>query len=119
MERLVLTMKQQNIQVPGLPTPQVAIAYIGERAKVRTLQLLTGLREAGIRAEMFFGDRSLRAQLRSADRANVSYALILGEDELASGQVVLQAMKQDVPQEHVSQADIVEIVKKRLCQSQD
>jgi histidyl-tRNA synthetase len=118
MERIVLTMKQQGIQVPGLPTPQVAIAYLGEPAKERALQLLTSLREAGLRAVMFFGDRSLRAQLRSADRADVPYTLILGENELAAGQVVLQAMNKDMPQEQINQADIVEIVKSRLWSSQ-
>ncbi len=58
MERLVLAMKEQGIQVPGAPAPQVVLAYLGEPAKLAALQVLTALREAGIRAVVGFGDRS-------------------------------------------------------------
>ena len=80
MERLVLTMKEQNIQVPGAPAPQVALVYRGEEAKTRALQILSTLREAGLRATMAYGDRSMRAQLRAADRDGVRLALLLGDD---------------------------------------
>ena len=74
MERLVLTMKEQGIQVPGLPTPQVALVYLGPEAKTRAVELLNDLRAAGVRAVLGFGDRSLKAQLRDANRSGVRYA---------------------------------------------
>jgi len=117
MERLILAMKEQGIQVPGLPSPQVALVYHGQNAKMRALQLLTTLREAGIRATISFGDRSLKAQLRNASRGQVPYALVLGEDELASGQVLLQSMVGDMPQQAVSQADIVAALTSRFAQT--
>jgi histidyl-tRNA synthetase len=115
MERLVLAMKQQGIQVPGLPTPQVTLVYIGPEAKVRCLQLLNDLRAAGIRATLGFGDRSVKAQLRAVSRAQVPYALILGQDELAADQIVLQNM-QDATQERLPQADIVDALRARFAQ---
>jgi len=114
MERLVLTMKQQGIQVPGLPSPQVALVYRGQEAKVRALQLVSDLRGAGLRAMMTYGDRSLKAQLRGANRARVAYALVLGEDELASHEVVLQNMAESGPRERVSQEEVVSVLRKRL-----
>ena len=118
MERIVMTMKGQGVQVPGLPVPQVTLAYHGQAAKVRALQLLTELREAGIRATIGFGDRSLKAQLRGTSRAQVPYALVLGEDELAAGKIVLQSMTGDMPQESLDQADIVHILSTRPSRTQ-
>ena len=114
MERLVLTMKEQGIQVPGIPSPQVVLIYRGKGTKVRVLQLLDDLRQAGIRAIMGFGDRSFKSQLRGANRVKALYALILGEDEMNTGQIVLQDMQGDSPRETVSQAEIVNILKTAL-----
>jgi len=114
MERLVLTMKHQGVPVPGAPSPQVALVYRGQAAKLRALQLLSDLREAGLRAVMSYGDRSLKAQFRSANRAQVVYALVLGEDELASHQVVVQDMAGGGPRERLSQAVVVAVLKRRL-----
>ncbi|HHX43506.1 MAG TPA: histidine--tRNA ligase [Chloroflexi bacterium] len=115
MERLVLLMKEQGIQVPELPRPQVALVTIGQEAKVRALQLLNELRESGIRAVIGFGDRSLRAQLRSANRSQVAYAVILGEEELASGQVRIQDMRSDASPELIPQSDVVATLTRYLA----
>jgi histidyl-tRNA synthetase len=114
MERLVLTMKEQNIQVPGAPTPQVALVYRGEEAKTRALQILSALREAGLRATMAYGDRSMRAQLRAADRDGVRLALLLGDDELATGRVTVREMQGDAPQETIPQEGLAGALAERL-----
>lgn len=116
MERVVMLMKEQGIQVPGFPVPQVALVYHGQPAKVRAVQLLRDLREAGLRAVMSFGDRSLKSQLRNASRVQVACALVLGEDELATGEVILQDMSQSA-QERIKQSEIVQHLKRRLGQS--
>ena len=117
MERIILTMKEQGIEVPGNPLPQAVLVYHGEKAKVRALQLLKDLREGGIRATIGFGDRSLRAQLRGANRAEAPYALVLGEAEMASGEIVLQDMIRDAPRERLSQAELVGVLRERLGQA--
>ncbi len=114
MERLVLTMKHQGIAVPGLPSPQIAVVYRGQAAKVRALQLLSELRQAGLRAVMDYADRSVKAQFRAANRAGVAYALVLGQDELASQQIVLQDMARSGPRERVSLEEIVAVLRRRL-----
>jgi histidyl-tRNA synthetase len=114
MERLVLTMKHQGIEVPGLPSPQIAVVYRGQAAKVRALQLLSELRQAGLRAVMDYSDRSVKAQFRAANRAGVAYALVLGQDELASQQIVLQDMARSGPRERVSLEEIVAVLRRRL-----
>jgi histidyl-tRNA synthetase len=92
IERIVLTLKEQGIEPPPLPAPQVYLTYLGDAAKHAVVRLLYRLREAGIGAEMAFGDRSLRAQLRQAGRQGAAFALIVGENELAADQVAVRDM---------------------------
>lgn len=116
MERIVLLMKEQGIRVPGAPLPQVMLIYLGQAAKTRALQLLDACRQANIRAVVGFGDRSMRAQLRAANRAGAQYALILGEEELAQDVVALQDLlaaspRETVPQDQVVQALLIKLAK--------
>jgi histidyl-tRNA synthetase len=115
MERIVLLMKEQGIRAPGAPPPQVSLVYIGQAAKTRALQLLNDCRQAGIRAAIAFGDRSMRSQLRAANHSSARYALILGDEEMAEGQVVLQNMVANAPREKVRQDEVVGILLARLA----
>jgi len=114
MERLVLAMKEQGIQVPGLPVPQVAFAYLGAEAKTRAVELLSALRAAGVRAVMGFGDRSLKAQLRGANRAGVAWTVILGDDEIASGEASVQSMATEGGVQRVPQSELLAWLQQRL-----
>ena len=113
VERLVLTMKEQGVPVPGVPGPQVVLAYHGRDAKVRALELLNTMRSAGLRAIIGFGNRSLKAQLRRANRAQARFAVLLGDDELAHNQVVLQDM-QDGNRERLPQTELLGALQARL-----
>jgi len=53
---------------------------------------LADLRSAGLGATCAFGDRSLKAQLRTANKSGAAFALILGEEEVRAGQVVVRDM---------------------------
>lgn len=114
IERIVMLMKEQGLQIPQPGAPQVVLVYHGQRSKMRCVQLLDGLREAGIAATMGFDDRSLRAQLRNANRVGAPYALVLGEQELAADQIVLQDMHSDAPRETLALDDTVRVLKARL-----
>lgn len=93
MERLVLAMKEQGISVPEATKPQAALVYLGTEAKLAAIALLDELRLGGIACSFEFGDRSLKAQMRAANREGVAFALIIGADEVQAGQVTLQDMR--------------------------
>jgi histidyl-tRNA synthetase len=114
MERIVMLLKEQGLAVPDISGPQVVLAYHGQPAKSQCLRLLNDLRDAGVRATMGFDDRSLKAQLRGANRTGAAFALVLGEQEMAAGQVVLQDMLRDSPREAISQTDVVRTLLARL-----
>jgi histidyl-tRNA synthetase len=101
IERIVLAMQQIGLDVPEQPRPDVLIAYLGEPAKLAAVDLVEKLRGADISALLAFGDRSLKSQLKSADRAEAAYVLILGEEELKAGQITVRDMassqQQQVP----------------------
>jgi histidyl-tRNA synthetase len=92
IERIILNLKKQKVAVPTLPKPQVFIAYIGDEAKIKALKLASDLRQAGIGVIEALGDKSLKAQLRQANNLNARYAVIIGEQEVKSGTVILRDM---------------------------
>ncbi|MGI8967867.1 MAG: histidine--tRNA ligase [Chloroflexota bacterium] len=90
IERLVLNLKEAGVSVPPLPNPEVYAAHQGEGAADQALLLCAQLRQAGIAADMAFGQRNLKAQMKHADGRNARYATIIGEDELHAGTVTLR-----------------------------
>jgi histidyl-tRNA synthetase len=90
LERLMLVLDAEGLAIPALDaadgTPQVFVATAGAPAEVEGFRVLDRLRSAGIRAVGEVAGRSLRAQMKSADRMGARYAVIIGEQELASHQ---------------------------------
>ena len=89
LERLALMV--ENERAPAL-RPQVFFAALGEAAADRVFLLMAQLQARGVRADMDFQGKSLKAQLRRANKLRTEYVLILGDDELASGQARLKRM---------------------------
>jgi len=113
LERIILMMKAQGTAVPELVAPQLLVAHRGSEAKTRAVTLTSELRTAGIGALLAFGQRSLRSQMKQANRAGVRFTLILGEDELATGEVTVRDMAAG-EQQRISLAEIEDWLKRRL-----
>lgn len=92
IERVIASLKAQDVPPPPLPAPRVQVSPLGEAARVAGIRLARNLRDADIGAVLAFGGRSLKSQLKSADKAGIRYALILGESELAEGKVLAREM---------------------------
>ncbi len=92
IERIVLNLKQQNISIPPLPQPRVFLAYTGDELKKEALKLAAQLRKGGSSVIMAMGCRSLKAQLRQANSLGTAYAVIIGDEELKKGTVILRDM---------------------------
>jgi len=92
LERIILNLKKQGITVPALPGPQVFIAYVGDEAKDQAVKLAGMMRRAGIGIIGAVGSRSLKAQLRQANNLGATHTVIIGEEEIKTGTVVLRNM---------------------------
>jgi histidyl-tRNA synthetase len=112
VERLILTLKAQGAQPPALPGPAVQVCYLakgetGQQAKQAALALVAELRQAGVGALLPFGDRSLKSQLKSADKAGLAHVVIVGEGELQSGDWTVRTLA-DGSQQTVARAGLVD-----------
>lgn len=92
VERYVIALQHLGVEPPPELLPQAAVAYLGEMAKLAGLKLIESLRHEGVGALLIPGDRSLKAQLKSANRLNVLFTVILGEDEVKSNQATVRNM---------------------------
>jgi histidyl-tRNA synthetase len=92
IERIILNLKKQKVEAPPLPKPQVFIAYIGEAAKTEAVKLAAKLRRGDIGVIAALGDKSLKAQLRQANNLGSSHAVIIGEEEVKGGTVIVRDM---------------------------
>jgi histidyl-tRNA synthetase len=92
IERVILNLKNQGVAAPLLPAPLVFVAHLGDAARAKAMELTAGLRQSGTGVIEAFGGRSLKAQLRQANASGVRYAVIIGEEEVKTGTVVLRDM---------------------------
>lgn len=92
LDRLAILLDEQGVEVPPLPGPQVYVAYQGRRAKQQAVELAYALRD-DFRVELGFGERSLKAQLRAANRLGVPVAAIIGPEEAERRRVTLRDME--------------------------
>ena len=93
LERIALLMEQQNAH--GLPTGamDIFLAALGGNTLTPCSQLAHILRKRGAKVAIDYSGRSLKAQLKQANRVNARYTLIVGEDEWARGEGILRNMK--------------------------
>jgi histidyl-tRNA synthetase len=92
IERLLLALEAQQVNLPKPNRPLVWVVALGETARESAWQLLGELRGEGIAADMDFSGRSAKAQFKLADREGATICIVLGDTELASGQVVLKIL---------------------------
>jgi len=113
IERIILNLKRQKVDIPSLPKPLVYVAEMGAEAKNIAVKLSQTLRDKGIGVVETISSRSLRAQLRQANSVGARFAVIIGEDEVKNSTVTLRDMT-SAAQETVALSDIVEVLKRHL-----
>jgi histidyl-tRNA synthetase len=90
IERLIMLLRMQERGAPE--GPALFVVWVGERAREWVFSLMHRLRRGGISVEMEGETRSLKSQMRRADKLNARLVLIVGEDELAEGRAILRDM---------------------------
>jgi histidyl-tRNA synthetase len=93
LERTVLLLESQQVDLGERNRLDVYLVGLGDAAERETVRLLQELRLAGLSAERDYAGRKLKAQMKSADRFRVRYTAILGDDELARGEIALKDME--------------------------
>ena len=93
MERLFIACEELGIDLVEEEMLDVYIVTLGEEARTWGLKHLPKLRKAGLSASMDYIGRSIKAQMKDADRENARHVIIVGGNELAEGKFTLRNMK--------------------------
>lgn len=110
MERVLLTVEEEGIQLPVKQDIDVYVAPLGDAAKDVCFKLTHDLRANGLITETDYLSKSMKAQMKAADKAHARYTVIIGDDELANGQAVVRNMATS-SQETISLEEVINYVK--------
>ena len=92
VERLLMVMKAQGIEIPAPAPCDLYIGSIGEEASVEALRLCGILRKEGFSAECDIVGRSVKAQMKYADKIGARFSMVLGDNELAEKKATVKNM---------------------------
>lgn len=109
IERLLLTLKNEGIEIPSEGLYDLYVGARGEEGKLASFKLANTLRTRGIKTEINHMGRSLKAEMKYANKIGAKFTLVLGDDELQTGNAKLKRMS-DGEQFEVNLNNIEEIV---------
>ena len=101
VDRVLLAMQEEGvIDLNSNPEPlELMLIPIGEESKVFVVKVLDELRNSGLRADMSYGDRTLKGALKAADKVEAKYVIVIGSDEISSGKAQLKNMSSGIEKE--------------------
>lgn len=106
LERVLLALEKQGLLPEMDNSTDAFVVALGEAAQLVAFRLLTELRAAGLKANMDYAGRSMKAQMKQANKFNARFALIIGDDEVKEACVQLKDMTNS-EQQKVSFDDII------------
>ncbi len=110
IERLILCLK--GTALPVSQEDSYFIAVLGDQAMTQGLKLLSRLRVQGLRVGMDYEGKSLKSQMRAADKAKSRFVIILGDNELQKGIFILKDMK-DGSQKEINLTQTSDFLRKK------
>ena len=108
MERFMLVLEMQKKLDLEEKKLNLFIAALGDEARAFAVKLVRDLRKKNISCETDYLQRSLKAQMREANRQKAEKVLIIGEEEMKKGKALLKDM-QSGEQEEISLGDVAQI----------
>lgn len=107
MERVLLALEKQDL----LPKPEeektAYIVALGEAARQKAFAMVTTLRSMNCQVAMDVENKSMKSQLKHANKIHAKYVIIVGDDELQRGEAVLRFMDTS-EQETIALADVID-----------
>lgn len=92
IERVLQTMINQEVPLPQPHHPAIFLIALGNEAKKLCFKVLHELRNSGVAAQMDFSDRKIGKVMQYADQIHATYVAVIGEDEIAHGEITLKEM---------------------------
>ena len=92
LERLLLVMEAQNCPFPEAQRPDLFIAALGEKAQLKAVEIAKDMRDEGFSVVYDVNGRSLRAQMKYADKLGAKFNVVIGDSEVDEGKAKLKNM---------------------------
>ncbi len=92
IERLLMLMEKQGIEIPKPSTCDLYVAVMGESASLKSFEIIKAVRSCGLIAETDVVGRGLRAQMKYADKIGAKFSMVLGDNEIEQGKAVIKNM---------------------------
>jgi len=110
VERLLVMMVEAGLG-PAAPSPDVYLVNVGEAAGRFALQVAEALRDAGFIVLRHGGGGSFKSQMKKADASGAAWAVIVGDDEAAAGEVSFKPMRVEVAQQRLPLTQAIALMK--------
>ena len=110
VERLLLLLENQAATLPKL-APDVWLVHQGEAADKAAPAVAEHLRDAGLNVVLHCGGGGFKAQMKKADASGARFAVIIGDNEAAAGQLMLKPLRQAAEQKMVTLQDAITLLK--------
>ena len=92
IERLLMLMDKQGIEIPQPSTCDLYVAVMGESASLKSFEIIKAVRSCGLIAETDIVGRGLRAQMKYADKIGAKFSMVLGDNDIEQGKAVIKNM---------------------------
>lgn len=92
IERLIMTLENEGVEIPNDSVIDLYIAGMGDEAKAEAFKLAHKLRAAGVKTEINHMGRSLKPEMKFANKIGAAFTVVLGESELESKVISLKRM---------------------------
>jgi histidyl-tRNA synthetase len=119
VERLIALIRESGGE-PAAPVPDVYVVHQGDEASRLAFRVAEGLRDQGINVLLHCGGGSFKSQMKKADASGATFAVIIGDDEAATGEAQLKPLREDgMAQRKVKVDDLAEAIIGQLFDSDE
>ena len=119
VERLIALIRESGGE-PAAPAPDVYVVHQGEAASRLAFRVAEGLRDDGLDVLLHCGGGAFKSQMKKADASGAAFAVIIGDDEAATGEAQLKSLREEgVAQRKLKVDDLAEAIFDHLIDSDD
>lgn len=93
IERLMIVMEATGAFLPEDPATDLFIAFVGDEAKLFAQTLTHNMRKQGFRVMSDISERNVKGQFKYANRVNARYTVVIGDEEIAGGELTIKNME--------------------------
>lgn len=112
LERVLLAMEKEEVKIPADKGLDFFLVTVGDETRGEAMKLISELRRQGLSGDMDYTGKSLKGQMKLADKLKAAHSLIIGEEELKKKTITVRDMKTG-EQENIKWEKIAEWLRKR------